>query len=208
MSNVEFEQTLRRAKVVPVLTIAEVEGAVALARALLAGGLPVLEVTLRTPAALTAIERIAAEVPGVIVGAGTILGRDDATRAARAGARFLVSPGATDNVLAAMADTGLPALPGCATATEAMRLAERGVGIAKFFPAEQAGGVRYLNALGAPLPGFRFCPTGGISASNAARYLACPNVVCVGGSWVAPVNDVAVGNWARITGLSAAAARL
>lgn len=196
------------APVMPVVVVQEAESAVPLARALVAGGLPGIEVTLRTPAALEAIERIAAEVPEAVVGAGTVVTPDQARAAAGAGARFLVSPGCTDALASAMADTGLPFLPGVSTVSEAMALLERGVSEMKFFPAEAAGGAAFLKSLTGPLPQVRFCPTGGITADSAPAYLALPNVGCVGGSWLTPADAVASGDWERITGLARRAASL
>jgi 2-dehydro-3-deoxyphosphogluconate aldolase/(4S)-4-hydroxy-2-oxoglutarate aldolase len=197
----------RLAPVVPVLVIDDLDRARMLARALVAGGLPALEVTLRTPVALEAI-RIMAEVPGGRVGAGTLLTPADVRAARAAGACFGVAPGATERLLDACAEHGLPLLPGSATATEAMALLERGYSLQKFFPAEQAGGAALLAALAAPLPQVRFCPTGGITAASAPAYLALPNVVCVGGSWVAPRAAVAAGDAAAITALAREAAAL
>ena len=194
------------APVMPVVVVQEAESAVPLARALVAGGLPGIEVTLRTPAALEAIERIAAEVPEAVVGAGTVVTPGQARAAAGAGARFLVSPGGTDALASAMADTGLPFLPGVSTVSEAMALLERGVSEMKFFPAEAAGGAAFLKSLTGPLPQVRFCPTGGITADSAPAYLALPNVGCVGGSWLTPADAVASGDWERITGLARRAA--
>ena len=199
---------LNTAPVVPVLTIEDRAIAVPLAKALVAGGLTALEVTLRTAAGPDCIRAIAAEVEGANVGAGTVLDRRQLEEAVAAGAKFLVSPGATPGLMAAARDCPLPFLPGVATAGEAMTLAEAGFTILKFFPAEPAGGVAYLKALGAPLPDIRFCPTGGIGAKNAADYLALANVICVGGSWVAPADALAAGDWARVTSLSRAAAAL
>jgi 2-dehydro-3-deoxyphosphogluconate aldolase / (4S)-4-hydroxy-2-oxoglutarate aldolase len=199
---------LSAAPVVPVLTIEDRAVAVPLARALVAGGLTALEVTLRTAAGLDCIRAIAGEVEAANVGAGTVLDARQFEAAAKAGATFIVSPGATDGLLAAAADSAVPFLPGVATAGEAMRLAERGYSHLKFFPAEPAGGIAYLRALGPPLPAIRFCPTGGIGAKNAPDYLALANVVCVGGSWVAPAEAVAGGDWSRITALSREAAAL
>lgn len=196
------------APVVPVVVLDDAESAVPLARALVAGGLPVIEVTLRTPAGLDAIRRIAAEVPEAVVGAGTVRSPGDVEAAAESGARFLVSPGTTPGLLAAMLAAGVPFLPGVATATEAMTLAERGVRELKFFPAEPAGGVAYLKSLSGPLPDVRFCPTGGITPSNAPAYLALPNVGCVGGSWLTPRSLVAAGDFARIEKLASEAAAL
>ncbi|MGX7827181.1 bifunctional 4-hydroxy-2-oxoglutarate aldolase/2-dehydro-3-deoxy-phosphogluconate aldolase [Actinokineospora sp. 24-640] len=172
------------APVVPVVVIDDAAQAVPVAQALVRGGIGIIEVTLRTPAALDAIERIAAEVPGIVVGAGTVTTPELAARAGAAGARFLVTPGTTDRVLDAAVATGLPVLPGAATVSEAMRLAERGFTELKFFPAEAAGGVPYLKSIAGPLPDLRFCPTGGITAATAASYLALPTVGCVGGSWL------------------------
>ena len=178
-----------------------------LAKALVAGGLPALEVTLRTPVALDAI-RAMAEVPGGIVGAGTLLTPADVKAAKAAGARFGVSPGATDRLIAACEDEGLPLLPGAATATEIMALLERGYTVQKFFPAEQAGGAAYLRSIGSPIPQVKFCPTGGISLKIAPGYLALTNILCVGGSWVAPKEAMARGDWATITTLAREAAAL
>jgi len=199
---------LSAAPVVPVLTIEDRAQAVPLARALVAGGLTALEITLRTSAGLDCIRAIAAEVEGANVGAGTVLDARQLADAVRAGAKFLVSPGATPGLIEAAGASEVPFLPGIATAGEAMALAERGYRYLKFFPAEPAGGVPYLKALAAPLPGIRFCPTGGIGAGNAATYLALPNVVCVGGSWVAPGEALAAGDWAKVTALAKAAAGL
>ncbi|MYZ48946.1 bifunctional 4-hydroxy-2-oxoglutarate aldolase/2-dehydro-3-deoxy-phosphogluconate aldolase [Propylenella binzhouense] len=196
------------APVVPVVIIDDPASAVPLARALVAGGLPAIEITLRTPAALAAIEAIAAEVEGATVGAGTVLDAKQLAAAEKAGARFAVSPGASPDLLAAAGGAGIPLMPGAATASEAMSLLEKGFTILKFFPAEPAGGRAYLGALASPLPMLRFCPTGGVSAENAAAYLALPNVVCVGGSWVAPQEAIAERDWRRIERLAAAAATL
>jgi 2-dehydro-3-deoxyphosphogluconate aldolase/(4S)-4-hydroxy-2-oxoglutarate aldolase len=193
---------LSAAPVVPVLTIEDRAVAVPLARALVAGGLTALEVTLRTAAGLDCIRAIAGEVGAANVGAGTVLDARQFEAAEKAGATFVVSPGTTDGLLAAAAGSGVPFLPGVATAGEAMALAERGYNYLKFFPAEPAGGIAYLRALGAPLPAIRFCPTGGIGAKNAPDYLALANVICVGGSWVAPAEAVAGGDWARVSALS------
>jgi 2-dehydro-3-deoxyphosphogluconate aldolase/(4S)-4-hydroxy-2-oxoglutarate aldolase len=181
---------------------------VPLARALVAGGLTALEVTLRTPAGLECIRAIAGEVETANVGAGTVLDGRQYEAAEKAGATFVVSPGATDGLIAAAANSTVPFLPGVATAAEAMALAEAGYHYLKFFPAEPAGGLAYLKALAAPLPEIRFCPTGGIGAKNAPDYLALANVVCVGGSWIAPAEAVAGGDWERITALSREAASL
>ncbi|MFI6515855.1 bifunctional 4-hydroxy-2-oxoglutarate aldolase/2-dehydro-3-deoxy-phosphogluconate aldolase [Spirillospora sp. NPDC050679] len=196
------------APVVPVVVLDDADAAVPLARALVKGGLPVIEVTLRTPAALTAVERIAAEVPDAVVGAGTIVTPADAEKSAAAGARFLVSPGCTPALREAMTGTGLPFLPGVSSASEAMALLEHGVTAMKFFPAEAAGGTPYLKSLGGPLPQIRFCPTGGITLDSAPRYLALPNVGCVGGSWLTPADAVRAGDWDRIETLAREAAAL
>ncbi|MDA0188085.1 MAG: bifunctional 4-hydroxy-2-oxoglutarate aldolase/2-dehydro-3-deoxy-phosphogluconate aldolase [Proteobacteria bacterium] len=196
-----------RAPIIPVLVLDDAASAAALAHALVAGGLPALEVTLRTPAALDAI-RAMADVAGGIVGAGTLLSPDDIRAAKDAGARFGVSPGATPRLIAASIEIGLPLLPGAATASEVMALFEQGYDMMKFFPAEAAGGAPALKAVGAPIPQVSFCPTGGITPENAASYLALPNVICAGGSWVAPKDMIATGDWAGITALAAAAAAL
>ncbi len=195
------------APVIPVLVIEDPSKAKGLAEALIAGGLPALEVTLRTPAALEAIE-IMAQVEGGVVGAGTLLTHDDVKAAKAAGAKFGVSPGATDALLDAVEAEDLPLLPGAASATEAMRLLERGYTVQKFFPAEAAGGAPALKAIGAPLPQIRFCPTGGVSLKNAGDYLSLPNTVCVGGSWVAPKDAVEAADWGRIEALARDAAAL
>ena len=195
------------APVIPVLVIDDLAHAEPLARALVAGGLPVLEVTLRTPCALEAIH-IMARVPGARVGAGTVLGAREVAQAQAAGATFAVSPGATPALVAACTAAGLPLLPGAATATEVMTLLEHGYRTMKFFPAGPAGGPVMLKALGGPLPQVTFCPTGGVSLENAAQYLALSNVACVGGNWVAPAALMAAGDWAAITALARAAAAL
>jgi len=196
------------APVIPVLTIERVADAVPLARALAAGGLPVLEVTLRTQDALDAVKAIRREVTDAIVGVGTVLTADDVKAAVEAGAKFLVSPGTPEALAEALAGAPVPALPGCATVSEAMALAQRAFRVLKFFPAEAAGGVVWLKAIAAPLPDIRFCPTGGIDARNAPAYLALPNVVAVGGSWVVPKDALAAGDFSRITALAREAARL
>ncbi|MFE6762408.1 bifunctional 4-hydroxy-2-oxoglutarate aldolase/2-dehydro-3-deoxy-phosphogluconate aldolase [Streptomyces sp. NPDC057689] len=196
------------APVVPVVVLEDAADAVPLARALVAGGLPAIEVTLRTDAALDAIRAIAAEVPGAVVGAGTVISARNVEDTVAAGARFLVSPGWTDALLGAMKGSGLPFLPGVSTTSEVVALLERGVTEMKFFPAEAAGGTAYLKALSAPLPQARFCPTGGISAASAPSYLALPNVGCVGGSWMVPADAVAGRDWDRVARLAAEAAAL
>lgn len=197
----------RLAPVVPVLVIDDLAHARPLAEALVKGGLPALEVTLRTACALDAI-RAMAEVPGGMVGAGTLLTPADVKAAKAAGATFGVSPGATDRIIAACEDEGLPLLPGAATASEIMVLLEKGYTVQKFFPAEQAGGAAYLKSIGSPIPQVKFCPTGGISLKIAPDYLGLKNILCVGGSWVAPKDAMAKGDWAAITRLAAEAAAL
>ncbi|QLE71849.1 bifunctional 4-hydroxy-2-oxoglutarate aldolase/2-dehydro-3-deoxy-phosphogluconate aldolase [Streptomyces rectiverticillatus] len=196
------------APVLPVAVLPDASDAVPLARALVAGGLPAIEVTLRTDAALDAIRAVAAEVPEAVVGAGTVLSPAAADAAVRAGARFLVSPGWTDPLLEALRETGLPFLPGVSTVSEVMALLERGVSDMKFFPAQAAGGAPYLRSLASPLPGARFCPTGGIGPGTAPAYLALPNVPCVGGSWMLPPAALARRDWPRVTQLARRAARL
>lgn len=197
----------RLAPVIPVLVIEDIAHARPLAEALVAGGLPVLEVTLRSKAALDAI-RIMAEVTGGHVGAGTVLTPADVKAAKAAGATFGVSPGATQRLLDACADHGLPLLPGAATASEIMYLLDRGYTMQKFFPAEQSGGAAFLKSISGPLPQVSFCPTGGISKANAKDYLALKTIACVGGSWVAPAAAMAQGDWAGITQLASEAASL
>src|SRR3954467_13206366 len=197
-----------RTPVIPVLTIERAADAVPLARALVAGGLPVIEVTLRTKAALDAIRAIAAQVPDCVVGAGTVTRAPDIVAAIAAGAKYLVSPGTPSELAAALADASIPVLPGCATVSEAMALSARGFKVLKFFPAEACGGVAWLKSVGAPLPDAKFCPTGGVDGKNAATYLACPNVLAVGGSWVAPKDAIAAGDFARITQLARDASAL
>ncbi len=200
-------QVCELAPVVPVLVIDDASKAEGLAKALIAGGLPALEVTLRTPAALEAIAEMA-KVQGGVVGAGTLLTADDVEAAKLAGAVFGVSPGATDMLLDACEANDLPLLPGAATSTEVMRLLERGYTMQKFFPAEANGGAKALKAIGAPLPKVKFCPTGGITLENAHDYLSLANTICVGGSWVAPANLVRAGDWTAITALAAEASML
>ncbi len=201
------ESICRHAPVIPVLVVHDPAQARPLAEALVRGGLPALEVTLRTPAALEVIAEMA-QVAGGTVGAGTLLTPADVALAVEAGARFGVSPGSTPVLLDAAEEAGLPMLPGAATATEAMALLDRGYTVQKFFPAEAAGGARALAALAAPLPQIRFCPTGGIGLSNAPDYLALSNTLCVGGSWVAPKTALEAGDWNAIETLAAEAARL
>ncbi|KIC12615.1 keto-deoxy-phosphogluconate aldolase [Leisingera sp. ANG-M1] len=195
------------APIVPVLVVEDAALARPLAQALVAGGLPALEVTLRTPAALDAIREMA-QVPGGVVGAGTLITPEDVTAAVEAGAQFGVSPGATDELLDACEAADLPLLPGAATASEAMRLLARDYDMLKFFPAEASGGAPALKAIGAPLPQISFCPTGGVSPANAESYLSLSNVVCAGGSWVAPKDLVKAGDWAGIETLARNASQL
>jgi 2-dehydro-3-deoxyphosphogluconate aldolase/(4S)-4-hydroxy-2-oxoglutarate aldolase len=199
---------LKLQPVVPVLIVDDAKTAVPLARALVAGGLKAIEITMRTPAALDAIRAVADEVEGAEVGAGTILNVAHWEAAVAAGSRFIVSPGTTQELLDAARGSHVPLLPGAATASEVMALREEGYTVLKFFPAEQAGGAAYLKSLSSPLAGTVFCPTGGISLKNAMDYLSLPNVVCVGGSWVAPKELVAAGDWQGITKLAAEAAAL
>jgi 2-dehydro-3-deoxyphosphogluconate aldolase/(4S)-4-hydroxy-2-oxoglutarate aldolase len=196
------------APVIPVVVLDDPDHAVPLARALLAGGIGIIEITLRSAAALPAIERIAAEVPEMTVGAGTLITPPQVEAATVAGARFLVSPGTTPSLLDALADSGVPYLPGVATVSEVLTVLERGVSQMKFFPAESSGGTAALRALSGPLRQVRFCPTGGISAATAPAYLALPNVACIGGSWLTPAPAIAAGDWAGIQQLAAAAAAL
>ncbi|WGF89635.1 bifunctional 4-hydroxy-2-oxoglutarate aldolase/2-dehydro-3-deoxy-phosphogluconate aldolase [Marinivivus vitaminiproducens] len=208
MTQASILEIMQTAPVIPVLTIEDPKSAVALGRALVAGGLPVLEVTLRTPGALEAMTAMIAEIEGGIVGAGTVTTAAQADAVVRAGGAFIVSPGATDRLIDAARGWSVPFLPGAATASEVMRLADAGIVHQKFFPAEQAGGIPMLKALGAPLSGVTFCPTGGITPVSAPHYLALGNVACVGGSWVAPADAVKAGDWARITVLAGEASRL
>lgn len=202
-----MRQLCARGPVIPVLVIEAAAQAHPLGQALVEGGLPVLEVTLRTPAAADAI-RAMADLQGAVVGAGTVITPQDVELAVAAGARFAVSPGATDALLDACEAAGLPLLPGAATASEAMRLSARGYDMLKFFPAGPAGGAPALAALAGPLPGISFCPTGGVSVQNAPDYLRLATVPCVGGSWVAPKSLIAAGDWAAIRDLAAEAAAL
>lgn len=194
--------------VMPVVVLERLEHAVPVARALVAGGLPAIELTLRTEVALDALRAIATEVPEILVGAGTILSASQAQEARDAGARFLVSPGATPSLLAGMLETGLPFLPGTATVSEVLTVLEAGVTQMKFFPAEASGGAPYLRALASPVPAARFCPTGGVSPANATTYLALPNVGCVGGSWLTPADALAAEDWGRVEALAREAAAL
>ncbi|MEV6382603.1 bifunctional 4-hydroxy-2-oxoglutarate aldolase/2-dehydro-3-deoxy-phosphogluconate aldolase [Streptomyces sp. NPDC051773] len=196
------------APVLPVVVVDDPADAVPLARALVAGGLPAIEVTLRTPGALDAVRAISAEVPEAVVGVGTVITPPQVAESVAAGGRFLVSPGWTDMLLAAMRASGVPFLPGVSTASEVVALLERGVREMKFFPAEAAGGTTYLKSLAGPLPQARFCPTGGVGPGNAPEYLALPNVGCVGGTWMLPSDAVAARDWARIERLAREAAGL
>jgi len=189
------------ARVIPVLTVERLADAVPLARALVAGGVRVLEVTLRTAVAADAAKAIVAEVPGAIVGIGTILNPGDLARARTLGARFGISPGATPELLKAAAASGMPFAPGIATASELMAAMAAGFDLVKFFPAESSGGIKALRALGGPFPQMRFCPTGGIGEANAPTWLAEPNVMAVGGSWLCPAAEIRAGNWAGITAM-------
>ncbi|MEU9119353.1 bifunctional 4-hydroxy-2-oxoglutarate aldolase/2-dehydro-3-deoxy-phosphogluconate aldolase [Streptomyces sp. NPDC048506] len=199
---------LGHSPVLPVVVLDDAGDAVPLARALVAGGLRAIEVTLRTPAALDALRAIAEEVPGAVVGAGTVLTPEQVAAAGAAGAQFLVSPGWSTRLLRAMRDSGLPFLPGVSTASEVVTLLDEGVTEMKFFPAEAAGGTAYLKSLAAPLPRARFCPTGGIGPASAPAYLALPNVRCVGGTWMLPADALAAKDWPRVERLAREAAAL
>ena len=201
-------QVMQDAPVIPVIVLNDVAHAVPMARALVAGGVRMLEVTLRTPAALACMEAIAREVPEAVVGAGTVRSAADAQAAAMAGALFAVSPGYTHAIGQACRDVGLPLLPGVATGSEILMCQEDGLTELKFFPALQAGGMAMLKAWNGPFGEVRFCPTGGISTANAAEFLALPNVACVGGSWLVPADALAQGDWARITQLAQASLAL
>ncbi|WP_375780504.1 bifunctional 4-hydroxy-2-oxoglutarate aldolase/2-dehydro-3-deoxy-phosphogluconate aldolase [Bradyrhizobium sp. ma5] len=198
-------ELIRQATVIPVLTIERLADAVPLAKALVAGGVRTLEVTLRTAVAVDAAKAIISEVPDAVVGIGTILNGDDLARAEALGAKFGISPGATPELLKAVAAGRLPFAPGIATASELMQALAHGFDVVKFFPAEQAGGIKALRALAGPFPNVRVCPTGGIGEANAATWLAEPNVLAVGGSWLCPAADIRAGNWAGITAMCAKA---
>jgi 2-dehydro-3-deoxyphosphogluconate aldolase/(4S)-4-hydroxy-2-oxoglutarate aldolase len=191
----------KAATVIPVLTIERLADAVPLARALVAGGVRTLEVTLRTAVAIDAAKAMIEEVPEAIIGIGTILNRADLARAEALGVGFGISPGATPDLLEAAAASPLPFAPGIATASELMQALDHGFGLAKFFPAEQAGGIKGLRALAGPFPNVRFCPTGGVGEANATAWLAEPNVLAVGGSWLCPAAEIRAGNWAGITAM-------
>lgn len=201
-------QVMQDAPVIPVIVLTDIAQAVLMARALVAGGIRMLEVTLRTPQALACIEAIARDVPEAVVGAGTVRSAADAQASAMAGARFIVSPGYTSALGQACRDLGLPLLPGVATGSEIMIAQQDGWTELKFFPAMQAGGAAMLKAWGGPFGDVRFCPTGGVTAANAVDFLALPNVVCVGGSWLTPQDTLARGNWAQVTALAFQASRL
>ncbi|MFM8341278.1 MAG: bifunctional 4-hydroxy-2-oxoglutarate aldolase/2-dehydro-3-deoxy-phosphogluconate aldolase [Methylomonas sp.] len=205
---VTIKEVMTTSPVMPVMVINQLDQAVPLAKALVDGGLKVLEITLRTPVALDAIRKIKAEVPGAIVGAGTIINTETLQQALDAGAEFIVSPGVTDSVIDAAIASGVPILPGVITPSEVMKLLEKGITAMKFFPAEAAGGIPMLKSIGAPLPQVTFCPTGGVNPKNAPEYLALSNVACVGGSWMAPADLVDAGDWAEITRRAAEAAKL
>lgn len=204
----QTREILAASPVMPVIVIDELASAVPLARALVAGGIRVLEVTLRTAAALDSIRAIVAEVPEALVGVGTIVSPADLDAARAAGARFGVSPGANAELLAAARDSGLPFLPGVMTPSDVINALAAGFDTLKLFPAKQAGGVGMLKALGGPFPQLRFCPTGGIDLASAPEFLALPNVACVGGSWLTPADKVKAGDWAAVTRLAAEAAAL
>ncbi|MGI3165625.1 bifunctional 4-hydroxy-2-oxoglutarate aldolase/2-dehydro-3-deoxy-phosphogluconate aldolase [Pseudooceanicola sp. 200-1SW] len=206
-ASAEARKICELAPVVPVLVVHDLAHARPLAEALVAGGLPALEVTLRTPVALDVIAEMA-KVEGGVVGAGSILTPEHVTQVIAAGAKFGVSPGSTAKVLSAAEEADLPMLPGAATASEVMALLERGYSVQKFFPAEIAGGAAAIKAIGAPIPGVSFCPTGGVSPSNAQDYLSLKNILCVGGSWVAPAKLVEAGDWKAIEELAREAAAL
>jgi 2-dehydro-3-deoxyphosphogluconate aldolase/(4S)-4-hydroxy-2-oxoglutarate aldolase len=201
-------QVMQDAPVIPVIVLHDVKHAVALARALVAGGIRMLEVTLRTPQALACLEAIAREVPEAVAGAGTVRSAADVQASLNAGARFAVSPGYTHTVGQACRNAGLPLLPGVATGSEIMAAQDDGYNELKFFPAMQAGGPAMLKAWGGPFIDVRFCPTGGVTQANAAEFLALPNVACVGGSWLTPADALAAGDWARITALAREASTL
>lgn len=205
---ITLETLVRAASVIPVLTVSDVDKAAPLARALKAGGLSVVEMTMRTPAALDVLSAMKAAEPDMIIGMGTIRTPEQVADSMAAGADFLVSPGLSPQLIPALLASGLPVLPGVATAGEAMAAVEAGFEVLKFFPAEQAGGRPYLKSIAGPLPDIRFCPTGSITREMAPDYLALPNVVCVGGSWIATGAMIDAGDWALITANAAAAAAM
>ncbi len=206
--NLSVENIVTRGPVIPVIVIDSLATAVPLARALVTGGLSVLEITLRTPVAMDALRAIASEVPEAVVGVGTVLSPAQLDDAGRAGARFAVSPGVTPTLVAAARDHAVPLLPGAATVSEVMFLREAGYRFLKFFPAEASGGTKFLSSLASVIGDVRFCPTGGVTPANAGTYLALPNVVCVGGSWMLPKDRVAAGDWDAIRTAAAAASAL
>jgi 2-dehydro-3-deoxyphosphogluconate aldolase/(4S)-4-hydroxy-2-oxoglutarate aldolase len=207
-STLTTPQVMTLSPVIPVVVIEDLDKAVPLARALTAGGLYAIEVTLRTACAIEAIKAIAAEVPEAVVGAGTVLNGRQYDQATAAGARFIVSPGLTEGLLAAAANSAAPLLPGTANASDIMRGLDAGLTHFKFFPAETSGGPAAIKALGGPFGEVRFCPTGGISLSKAGAYLSLPNVLCVGGAWVCPADLVAAGDWEQVTALAREASAL
>ncbi|WP_417686027.1 bifunctional 4-hydroxy-2-oxoglutarate aldolase/2-dehydro-3-deoxy-phosphogluconate aldolase [Roseibium sp.] len=204
----KIEKVMTAAPVIPVLVIEDPAKAVPMAEALVRGGLPSIEITLRTPRALEAIRLVAENVEGAIPGAGTVLDQAQYEAAVAAGSQFIVSPGATDKLLDVAEQSDVPLLPGAATASEVMALLERGYERLKFFPAEQAGGASYLKSLSSPLAAAKFCPTGGVSLEKAPTYLALPNVLCVGGSWIADAKAIDAEDWGGIEERAKAAARL
>lgn len=206
--SIQLRHLLTQAPIVPVISISDIDSAVPLARALIAGGIPVLEVTLRTAHGLEAIRRIRAEVEGAIVGVGTVLNERDLDSAVAAGSEFIITPGLTDRLLQAGIDCGVPFMPAVATVSDLMRCLENGLDTLKFFPAEAMGGVKTLKAFAGPFPDVCFCPTGGIGLHNIADYLALPTVLTVGGSWVVPEQLIADGNWSEITLLAREAVEL
>ncbi|WP_211230970.1 bifunctional 4-hydroxy-2-oxoglutarate aldolase/2-dehydro-3-deoxy-phosphogluconate aldolase [Chitinilyticum aquatile] len=208
MSFMDIKQIMRSCPVMPVIVIEDLDTAVPLAKALVAGGIKVLEVTLRTPVALAAVKAIADAVPDAIVGVGTVVRPEQFVEAKAAGAKFAVTPGLTPKLAAAAREAGMPLLPGVHTASEVIAAMEEGFDAMKLFPAEQAGGLGMLKALGGPLPQVLFCPTGGVSLESAPKLLALPNVGCVGGSWLCPKDAVKAGDWATITRLASEAAAL
>jgi 2-dehydro-3-deoxyphosphogluconate aldolase/(4S)-4-hydroxy-2-oxoglutarate aldolase len=202
---IDIQALFRKARIMPVVTLSAADQAVPLAHALLEGGLTAIEVTLRTPAGLPGIEAIARHVPQMAVGAGTVLSRADLSAVAEAGATFALSPGSTPDLLIAAKTSPIPFVPGVATASEVMAVLAAGMTTMKLFPASIVGGVPMLRALAGPLGEAMFCPTGGVSLDNAAAYLAEPNVLCVGGTWIAPLDLIRGGNWGDITARAAAA---
>ena len=196
------------APVIPVVTVDDADQAVALARALVAAGLPVVEITLRTSSALRCIEAVARDVPDAIVAAGTVIRPKQIEQATDAGAKLLVTPGTSPKMAEGLAEASLPAMPACATVSEALFLLELGFDVLKFFPAGASGGTAWLKSVSAPIPEVRFCPTGGLDLKSAPDYLACPNVACVGGSWMVPKDAVSAGDWGRVETLAREAAQL